>query len=147
MTLFTTIWPKCQCVAKQCHFLIFVIFNVLLAIFHPLPGFHGSPRGWICTGFGTAVDVADIITCDKFLAIGWGTSILQGSQFADSHRTLQQSPLTQGWRFRAASNYQSGYEELQYGAIKLTARLTRANAVLAMAMLADLSSSSMIDFL
>ena len=25
-----------------------------------------APHGWICTLFGTAVGVADVITCDKY---------------------------------------------------------------------------------
>ena len=39
--------------------------NIILVIFHP---FSQKPRhrGQVCIKFGTAVGVADMITCDKF---------------------------------------------------------------------------------
>ena len=37
-----------------------------------------APRGRISTKFCTAVEVVDIITCEKFLAISLGRSILWG---------------------------------------------------------------------
>jgi len=40
--------------------------------------FAQKPNGQICTKFGTDVGVTDIINYDKFLAIGWGMSILRG---------------------------------------------------------------------
>ena len=51
----------------------------------------------ISTKFGTAVGVADVITSNKF----FGVWILWGSKIALSHWQCQ-SPLTQGWRYRAA---------------------------------------------
>jgi len=37
---------------------------VKIVLFHPLA--QKPPRGRICTKFGTAVGVADVITCNKF---------------------------------------------------------------------------------
>jgi len=45
-----------------------------------------APRGRIFTKFCTVVEVVDIITCDKLLAISLGTSILCGvKNFDPSH--------------------------------------------------------------
>ena len=61
------------------------------------------PRGRICTYFGTAVGVADVITCDKFFGdrLRGVDSVGEGSKIAISH-WLSQWLLTQGWRYRAA---------------------------------------------
>ena len=41
-----------------------------------------DPRALICTKFGTASLIADLITYDNFLAIDLGVLILWGSNFA-----------------------------------------------------------------
>jgi len=61
-----------------------------------------TPHRGICTKFGAAVGTADVITCTNFLVIGQGVFILcGGSKIATSH-LHSRSPLTQGWRYRAA---------------------------------------------
>ena len=55
---------------------------VKIVLFHPLA--EKPPRGRICTKFGTAVGVADVITCNKFLVIGRGVDSV-GSKIALSH--------------------------------------------------------------
>ena len=51
-----------------------------------------SPPGRICTKFGTAEGVADVITGNSFFVIGQGVWILWGSKIALSH-WQSQSPL------------------------------------------------------
>ena len=58
-----------------------------------------APRGRICTKFNTAVGVVDVITSNKFFGDRCGFS--GRSKIAISH-WQSQSPLTQGWRYRAA---------------------------------------------
>jgi len=56
----------------------------------------------ICTKFGAAVGAADVITCTNLF--WWsvkGCLFCGGSKIAISH-WQSQSPLTQGWRYRAA---------------------------------------------
>ena len=66
----------------------------------PKKGINKNNFGYI-SPICLAVWVADIITCDNFLVIGWGVSILWGSKIALSH-WQSRWPLTQGWRYRAA---------------------------------------------
>jgi len=64
-----------------------------MVIFH---AFAQKLHGRICTEFGFWLTVAEIITCDKFLAIGKGTSNLwvEGSKISASRRPRQRlSPL------------------------------------------------------
>ena len=60
-----------------------------------------ASRGRICTKLGAAIGAADLITCTNFLVIGQRVWILWGSKIAISH-WQSQSPLTRGWRYRAA---------------------------------------------
>jgi len=60
----------------------------------------------ICTKFGTAVGAADVITCTKFFGDrSRRVYYVGGSKIAISH-WQSQSPLTQGWRYRAARDKQ-----------------------------------------
>ena len=71
--------------------------NKIFVIFHPFAQKPPRPPCWrICTKFGTAVGVANVITSNKFFVIGQGMWILRGSKIALSH-WQSQLPLTQRW--------------------------------------------------
>ena len=62
-----------------------------------------APHGRICTKFGRAVGVADVIICNNF----WWSVNVKGCGFCGGSKIVishwqGQSPLTQGWRYRAA---------------------------------------------
>jgi len=57
----------------------------------------------MCTKFGTAVGVADVITRDKFFGDRLrGVDSVVGRKLPSP---MRQSPLTQGWRYRAARDF------------------------------------------
>ena len=59
------------------------------------------PCGRIYTNFSIAMGITNVITSNNFLLIGQGVWILWGVE--NCHLPLtSQSPLTQGWRYRAA---------------------------------------------
>ena len=69
------------------HILVFVIF-------------HSIPQKPLWTEL-YQIWHTDVITCDNFLAVGLGMSILCGSKFTLSH-WQGQLPLTRGWCYCAA---------------------------------------------
>jgi len=56
----------------------------------------------MCTKFGTAVGVVDLIICDKFWWSVQGCRFCRGSKISLSDWLSQSLPLTLGWRYRAA---------------------------------------------
>jgi len=67
-----------------------------------------APHRRIWTKFGSAIGAAPV---PNFLVIGQGVFILWGSKIAISH-WQSQSPLTQGWRYRAARDYHESQKGL-----------------------------------
>ena len=60
-----------------------------------------NPQWRMCTKFGITVEVADLITCDKFFGVSVkGCRFCRGSKIAIAH-WLSQSPSILGWRYRA----------------------------------------------
>ena len=55
----------------------------IFVIFHPFA--QKPPHGPICTKFGTAAGVADVITSNNFFGDRCGVWILWGSKIAISH--------------------------------------------------------------
>jgi len=71
-------------------------------IFHPFTQ-KPPPRGRVCTKFGAAVGVADIITCNKFVGARLRSVDSLGGESKIALSCWQSlSPLTLGWRYRAA---------------------------------------------
>jgi len=74
-----------------------------------------APYGRICTKFGTAIGAADVITCTKFFGDRLrGVDSLGGSKIVIAH-WQGQSPLTQGWRYRAACNGMFPCKDVPFG--------------------------------
>jgi len=61
----------------------------------------------MCTKFVMVVGVADVITCDKYFSYRLRVvdSVGRGAKIVLSH-WQSQSPLTLGWRCRAACDFQ-----------------------------------------
>jgi len=73
--------------------------NKKIVIIHPFA--QKAPRERICTKFGTATGVTDIITTNKFFGDRFRGVDSMGGQILPSPIDSQ-SPLTQGWQYRAA---------------------------------------------